>query len=80
MGQLIVHKEAGTVLTHILDHVGCVPPVAETGAARGVHQVAVPRAKGEGREEYRLMFEAFHLVESGFNSCAKAGEQDRTYL
>ena len=41
VGQLIIHEEAEGVFAHILDHVGRVPPVAEAGAARGVHQVPV---------------------------------------
>lgn len=61
MGQLIVHKKAGTVLTDILDHIGHVPPVAETGAAGGVHQVSVPGTEGKGREENGLVLEVFHL-------------------
>ena len=80
VGQLVVHEKAGGILAHILDHIGGVPPVAEAGAAGGVHQVAAARAKGEGREKYRLAFQAFHLVEGGFNSCAQAGEQDGTDL
>ena len=59
VGQFIVHKKAGVFLAHILDHVRCAAPV---GAARGVHQVPITGAEGEGGEEYRLAFEAFHLV------------------
>ena len=62
MGQLIVHKKAGTVFTDVLDHIGRISPVAETGAASGVHQVSVPGAKGKGRKENGLVLEAFHLV------------------
>ena len=62
MGQLIVHKKAGVGLADVQNHIGHVPPVAETGAASGVHQVSVPGAKGKGRKENRLVLEAFHPV------------------
>ena len=75
VGQLIVHEKARIIFTDILNHVGGVSPVAKTGAARRVHQIPAAGAQGKGRKKYRLAFEAFYFVESGFNSCAQAGER-----
>ena len=54
MGQLVVHKKAGSLLADILEEISVVSPVTKADTTGGVHQIAVPAAQGESGEKNRL--------------------------
>ena len=80
VAQFIGHYKAGVLRADVQRHIGGRAPVAESGAAGGVHQVASGVSEGKGGEKDWLAFQVFYLAEGRLNSCPDAGKQDGPHL